>query len=138
MLWFTRAASWAAVINVLATALGFYVPALTAGLARAAALIVALIVVAIAAINIRGIRQSSVVLNLAHRSASWPRWSSFIAVGLFFVDGVAARAARHPVAGRVLRDGPAPHLCVRRLRGGPRARGRGEGSRARPCRSPSS
>ena len=35
MLWFTRAASWAAVINVLATALGFYVPALTGGWPRA-------------------------------------------------------------------------------------------------------
>ena len=33
MLWFTRAASWAAVINVLATALGFYVPALAVRLA---------------------------------------------------------------------------------------------------------
>ena len=28
MLWFTRAASWAAVINVLATSLGYYWPAL--------------------------------------------------------------------------------------------------------------
>ena len=34
MLWFTRAASWASVINVLATALGFYVPALTSGWPR--------------------------------------------------------------------------------------------------------
>jgi len=29
MLWFTRAASWAAVINVLATALAFYAPILS-------------------------------------------------------------------------------------------------------------
>ena len=36
MLWFTRAASWAAVINVLATSLGFYWPAVTSGAPRAA------------------------------------------------------------------------------------------------------
>ena len=31
MLWFTRVASWAAVINVLVSSLGFYWPAVTAG-----------------------------------------------------------------------------------------------------------
>ena len=34
MLWFTRAASWAAVINVLATSLAFYAPVLGSGWAR--------------------------------------------------------------------------------------------------------
>ena len=33
MLWFTRAASWASVINVLVASLGFYWPAITAGIA---------------------------------------------------------------------------------------------------------
>src|SRR5687768_1949579 len=35
MLWFTRAASWAAVINVLATSLGYYWLSVTAGWPRA-------------------------------------------------------------------------------------------------------
>src|SRR5215217_5543593 len=51
MLWFTRAASWAAVINVLATSLGYYWPALRAGGPRATA--ITLIIMVIAAINIR-------------------------------------------------------------------------------------
>src|SRR5690349_1605949 len=38
MQWFTRAASWASVINVLVASLGFYWPALTAGGARTALL----------------------------------------------------------------------------------------------------
>src|SRR5918993_1781052 len=62
MLWFTRAASWAAVINVLATSLGFYWPAVRTGAPRALA--ITAIIVAIAAINIRGIRQSSIVVNV--------------------------------------------------------------------------
>ena len=34
LMWFTRAASWASVINVLAVSLGFYWPSLTAGTPR--------------------------------------------------------------------------------------------------------
>jgi basic amino acid/polyamine antiporter, APA family len=83
MMWFTRVASWAAVINVLATALGFYLPALTAGWSRAA-LITALIV-AIAGINIRGIRLSSVVVNTLTIGKLLPL-VVFILVGLFFID----------------------------------------------------
>ena len=62
LLWFTRAASWASVINVLVASLGFYWPALTRSGARAA--VITAIIAAIAAINVRGIRQSSFVLNL--------------------------------------------------------------------------
>src|SRR5919106_695454 len=53
MLWFTRAASWAAVINVLATSLGFYWPTMTAGAPRAG--LITAIVLVLAGINIRGI-----------------------------------------------------------------------------------
>jgi amino acid transporter len=83
MLWFTRAASWAAVINVLATALAFYVPALTSGWPRAA--LITIIIVAIAAINIRGIRQSSLVLNLLTVGKLLPL-VVFIIAGVFFID----------------------------------------------------
>src|SRR5690349_7468825 len=62
MLWFTRVASWAAVINVLVSALGFYWPAVTSGTPRAA--LITVILVVLAGINVRGIRQSSFVVNL--------------------------------------------------------------------------
>jgi amino acid transporter len=83
MLWFTRAASWAAVISVLATSLGFYWPSLTAGWPRG--VLITSIIAAIAAINIRGIRQSSLVLNTLTVGKLLPL-TVFIAAGLFFLD----------------------------------------------------
>jgi APA family basic amino acid/polyamine antiporter len=83
MMWFTRAASWAAVINVLAAALAFYVPSLGAGWPRA--LLITVIIVAITAINVRGIRQSSFVLNLLTVGKLVPL-AVFIAAGAFFVE----------------------------------------------------
>jgi amino acid transporter len=62
LMWFTRAASWAAVMNVLAASIGFYWPSVTAGWPRA--VLITAIVGAIAWINIRGIRQSSLVVNV--------------------------------------------------------------------------
>ncbi|HET7219373.1 MAG TPA: APC family permease [Vicinamibacterales bacterium] len=83
MLWFTRAASWAAVINALAAALGFYAPALTSGWPRAT--LITTIIVAITAINVRGIRQSSLVLNILTIGKLLPL-AMFIIVGLAAVD----------------------------------------------------
>ena len=83
MLWFTRAASWAAVINVLATSLGYYWPAVTAGLPRAA--LITTIIAAIAAINVRGIRLSSYVVNALTLGKLLPLLI-FIAVGLTAID----------------------------------------------------
>jgi len=83
MLWFSRVASWAAVINVLATALGFYAPALTSGWPRAA--LISAIIVAIAGINLRGIRQSSLVVNTLTVGKLLPL-VIFIVVGIFFSD----------------------------------------------------
>jgi basic amino acid/polyamine antiporter, APA family len=84
MMWFTRAASWAAVINALATALGFYAPSLTAGWPRAA--LITSITVIITWINVMGIRQSSAVLNVLTIGKLLPL-AFFILAGLFFVDG---------------------------------------------------
>jgi amino acid transporter len=86
MLWFTRAASWAAVINVLATALGYYWPALRDGAARAA--IITTIIVIIAAINIRGIRPSSIVVNVLTIGKLVPL-AVFIVAGLFAIDAAS-------------------------------------------------
>jgi amino acid transporter len=83
MLWFTRAASWAAVINVLATSLAYYWPALAEGGPRAA--VITLIIISIAAINIRGIKQSSMVVNVLTVGKLVPLLL-FIAAGLFAID----------------------------------------------------
>jgi basic amino acid/polyamine antiporter, APA family len=83
MMWFTRAASWASVINVLAASLGFYWPILTSGAMRAVFFTTTIAIVA--AINIRGIRQSSFVVNVFTMGKLLPL-AVFVAAGLFFVD----------------------------------------------------
>jgi amino acid transporter len=83
MLWFTRAISWAAVINVLATSLGYYWPAVTVGIPRAT--LITTLIAAIALINVRGIRQSSTVVNALTIGKLAPL-AVFIAAGLFAVD----------------------------------------------------
>jgi amino acid transporter len=83
MQWVTRTVSWAAVINVLATALGFYLPALTSGWPRI--LLISAIIVTIAIINVRGIRLSSFVLNVLTIGKLVPL-VVFVAVGVFFID----------------------------------------------------
>jgi len=83
MLWFTRVVSWAAVINVLVSSLGFYWPSVTSGGARA--LVITALIVVLAAINIRGIRQSSLVVNLLTIGKLLPL-AIFIIVGMWFVE----------------------------------------------------
>ena len=84
MLWFTRAASWAAVIHVLIAALGRYWPRVSSGAPNV--LLLTAIIAVLAAINIRGIRQSSFVVNALTIGKLLPL-VIFIAVGLFHVDG---------------------------------------------------
>ena len=86
MQWFTRVASWASVINVLVASLGFYWPAVTAGIARTALLTV--IIVTLAAINIIGIRQSAWVVNALTIGKLLPL-ALFIVFGLPLIDGAA-------------------------------------------------
>ena len=83
MMWFTRAASWASVINVLVASLGFYWPSLTAGAPRA--LLMTAIIGALAVINIRGIRQSSIVVNVLTAGKLLPL-TIFVVAGIFFVQ----------------------------------------------------
>src|SRR5687767_14275598 len=90
MMWFTRAASWAAVINVLVVSLGFYWPVLTTGSPRA--ILITTIIAALAAINIRGIRQSSFVVNVLTVGKLVPL-VVFIAAGIFFVDWARLRTS---------------------------------------------
>lgn len=83
MLWFTRAASWASVINVLVASLGFYWPAVTGGATRM--LLITGIIGAITVLNIRGIKQSSLVVNFFTVGKLLPL-VAFIAIGIFFID----------------------------------------------------
>ena len=83
MLWFTRATSWASVINVLVSSLGFYWPRATTGTPRA--VLITLIIALIAGINVRGIRQSSSVVNALTAGKLIPL-IVFVAAGLFFMD----------------------------------------------------
>ena len=86
MMWFTRAASWASVINVLVDALGRYWPAVLGPLARPA--LMAAIIGAICAINIRGIKQSSAVVNVLTVAKLLPL-IVFSIVGIFYVNWAA-------------------------------------------------
>jgi len=83
MLWFTRAAAWGSVINVLVASIGVYWPAVTTGTTRT--LFLAAVIAAIAVINVRGIRLSSFVVNLLTFGKVLPL-IVFIAAGWFFID----------------------------------------------------
>lgn len=83
MMWFTRAASWASVINVLVDALGRYWPAVLGPVSRP--ILLTAIIAAICWINIRGIRQSSLVVNVLTVAKLLPL-VVFVAIGIFHVN----------------------------------------------------
>jgi amino acid transporter len=93
LLWFTRASSWASVINVLVASLGFYWSAMSRSGPRAA--VMAVIIAAITAVNVRGIRQSSLVLN-ALTIAKLTPLVIFIVAGLFVIDPSRFSGGRIP------------------------------------------
>lgn len=61
MVWVVRVTSWSSVVNVLVSASGFYWPVVTTGLWRTA--VISFVVLVIMALNIRGIKQSSIAVN---------------------------------------------------------------------------
>ncbi len=83
MLWITRAASWASVINGLMDSLSFYWPALAAGAGRPA--LMTATVTLITWVNLRGIKLSSRVINALTVGKIVPL-VLFAAIGLFFID----------------------------------------------------
>jgi basic amino acid/polyamine antiporter, APA family len=83
MQWVTRATSHASVVNGVALAASFYFPAMAEGAGRAA-IIVGLTTI-LAAVNVRGIRHSSFVVNMLTVGKLVPL-ALFVGVGLFFVD----------------------------------------------------
>lgn len=102
MLWFTRATSWASVISVLVSSLGFYWPGATVGVRRA--LLITGIIALIAAINVRGIRQSSIVVNVLTVGKLLPL-AIFIVAGLFYVDWTRLTAGASVPAQDLSRSG---------------------------------
>jgi amino acid transporter len=83
MMWFGRVTSHASVANGLALALSFYWPLLSAGAPRL--ILITLVTVVLTWINVRGIRQSSWVVNVLTVGKLAPL-ALFILVGLWFVE----------------------------------------------------
>src|SRR5687768_9346116 len=83
MMWFTRVASQASVSNGLALALAFYWPALASGTPRMA--LITGVTLTLMLINLRGIKQSSLFVNVLTVGKLLPLLL-FIVVGIWFVD----------------------------------------------------
>jgi len=83
MQWFTRSASQATVMAGVVLALGYYWPALTSGLPRA--LFLTVLTAALAWVNVRGIRESSLVVNTLTIGKLLPL-ALFVAAGIFSID----------------------------------------------------
>ena len=83
MMWFSRVASHASVVNGLTLALAFYWPALANGIPRAATITGLTLV--LTWINVRGIKQSSWVVNALTIGKLLPL-AVFIIAGIWYVD----------------------------------------------------
>ncbi|MEZ5291544.1 MAG: amino acid permease [Vicinamibacterales bacterium] len=83
MLWFSRVSSGASVINGMALALGYYWPVLSTGAPRT--LVVLTVLGALTWINVRGIRQTSWVVNAFTIGKLLPL-VVFVLAGVFFTD----------------------------------------------------
>lgn len=83
MLWFSRVSSGASVINGLAVALGYYWPTISTGTPRAAVILSVLGV--LTWVNVRGIKQSSWLVNAFTLGKLLPL-TVFVLVGVFFAD----------------------------------------------------
>jgi APA family basic amino acid/polyamine antiporter len=83
MLWFARVTSQASVANGLTLALAFYWPPLAAGLPRMT--MIAALTVLLTWINVRGVKQSSWVVNFLTIGKLAPL-AIFIVAGIWFID----------------------------------------------------
>src|SRR5215467_1564312 len=83
MQWFTRVTGYATVVNALVLALGFYWPVMATCLRRAS--IITCVMLGLCWINLRGIKQSAVAINLFTVAKLVPL-ATFIVVGVWFID----------------------------------------------------
>jgi APA family basic amino acid/polyamine antiporter len=102
MMWFTRAASWGSVVTVTVSSLGFYWPGVTSGTTRLVFLTT--FIALIAAINVRGIRLSSFVVNVLTAGKLLPL-TIFILAGLFYVDWARLVPGTGPSLGELSASG---------------------------------
>jgi basic amino acid/polyamine antiporter, APA family len=83
MQWLTTMVGQATVVNAIALALGFYWPGITAGAGRVA--VITAITLALAWLNLRGIRQSAIAVNLFTISKLTPL-AIFILLDFWFIE----------------------------------------------------
>jgi len=83
MQWFSRASSQASIMAATAVALGYYWPALTTGVPRAAFLIALTLI--FGGVNYRGVRQGSLVVNIMTVAKLVPL-AIFIVIGLGYIE----------------------------------------------------
>jgi len=83
MQWSTRVTGQASVVNAIALALGFYWPAMTGSVGRAS--LIGTVTLLIGWVNLCGIRQSALVINLLTIAKLVPL-ALFIVVGFWFID----------------------------------------------------
>jgi amino acid transporter len=81
--WFTGITALAAVVNAIPLALGFYWPVMTSGFGRVS--MITAVILALAWINVRGIRQSALVIN-TFTIAKLAPLALVILVGFWFID----------------------------------------------------
>lgn len=90
MMWVARVTAFAANANLLVAYLTFFVPAAAAGAARAAA--IGLVVAALTAANLVGVRQAAIVSNVFTVAKLAPL-ALLVLVGCFFLDPAAYSTA---------------------------------------------
>jgi amino acid transporter len=83
MQWLVTMAGQATVVNAIVLALGFYWPTLTGGAGRVA--VISAITLTLAWLNLRGIRQSAIAINLFTIAKLTPL-AIFILVGFWFIE----------------------------------------------------
>jgi APA family basic amino acid/polyamine antiporter len=83
MQWLSTMVGWAGVVNAIALALGFYWPSLTGGAGRVA--VITAITLTLAWLNVRGIRQSAIAINLFTIAKLAPL-AIFILVGFLSIE----------------------------------------------------
>ncbi len=93
MAWFTRVASWASIVNGLAATLGFYWPGIVTGTPRT--ILMSSVVLAIMALNLRGIRQSSIAVNILTIGKLTPL-AIFILIGLPHISAAGVALGAFP------------------------------------------
>jgi amino acid transporter len=83
MQWFARSTSQASIMIATALAVGYFWPTVTVGAPRV--VLLTLLTIGFAAINVRGIRQSSLIVNILTVGKLVPL-AIFILIGLAFID----------------------------------------------------